>query len=267
MAKKRWVDTKFWSDSWVRTKLNPLDRYLFLYFLTNEHTTICGIYELPINTIAYETGIDENDLRRSLLPRLKPKVFFFKNWLILPNFIKHQNIKSPKVITGIKDDFTKVPAEIKSKAIEYGYSIDTISHLDSDLDLDSDLNNTLPVGRGAKKKQMKRLSFHHPYREDQSSDSFEDIIDSDSNQVVVGKKSNVSDVMEGLLKWAAERRGGKFMNLGKQFKAMALLRKAEIPPAEVKNRWVEFERDSFWQKKGFDFMDIVNSFDKRPLKK
>ena len=73
MAKTRMVNTRFWNDSWVR-KLNSLDRYLFLYLLTNEHTNICGIYELPIGTMAYEIGIDERDLERTMLKRLKPKV-------------------------------------------------------------------------------------------------------------------------------------------------------------------------------------------------
>src|SRR6185369_4096429 len=72
VAKQRFVNTKFWSDKWVRQKLNPLDRYLFLYFLTNEHTNICGMYELPIETMAFESGLDKEDLMRSFLPRLKP---------------------------------------------------------------------------------------------------------------------------------------------------------------------------------------------------
>ena len=123
------LNTKFWSDSWIRQKLNPLDRYLFIYFLTNEHANICGIYELPIETIAFETGLDERDLEKSLLPRLRPKIYYKNNWVIIPNFPKHQNYQSPTVLEGIKRELSLIPKEISQLAIGYGYGMGIISHL------------------------------------------------------------------------------------------------------------------------------------------
>ena len=134
------LNTKIWSDSWIRQKLNPLDRYLFIYFLTNAHTSICGIYELPIEIIAFETGLDENDLNKSLLPRLKPKIMYKNNYVIIPNFIKHQNCKSPKVITGIMAEISHIPEIIMDIAIGYGYPMDTISHLNSNSNSNSNTN-------------------------------------------------------------------------------------------------------------------------------
>ena len=65
MAKQRYIDTRFWHDTFIREKLNPLDRYLFLYFLTNDKTNnISGIYELPISIIASETG-----MTKELIPK------------------------------------------------------------------------------------------------------------------------------------------------------------------------------------------------------
>jgi len=122
MSKQRYINTKFWSDAWVR-KLNPLDRYLFIYFLTNEHTNISGIYELPLSTMAFETGIDVRDLTESMLPRLVPKVIYYKDWIILPNFLKHQNQGSPKVQRGIMQELSAIPTEIRENAIGYGYPI------------------------------------------------------------------------------------------------------------------------------------------------
>lgn len=122
------VNTRFWSDSWVR-KINPLDRYLFIYLLTNERTNISGIYELPIEFMAFESGIDERDLTKSMLPKLEPKVYYFNGYVILPKFIKHQNQKSPQVQKGIIRELEEIPEEILHKAIEYGYPIDTLSHL------------------------------------------------------------------------------------------------------------------------------------------
>jgi len=122
------INTKFWSDSWVRQKLNPLDRYLFLYFITNEHTNICGIYELPIEIIAFETGIDENDLKKTYFQRLKPKIVYKNNWVIIPNFPNYQNYQENlKVKRGIELAIKEIPAKICEIAISYGYPMDTLS--------------------------------------------------------------------------------------------------------------------------------------------
>lgn len=122
------INTKFWSDSWIRQKLNPLDRYLFLYFLTNEHTNICGIYELPIDIISFESGLDQHDLNKSLLPRLKPKIIYKDNWVIIPNFPNYQNYKeNPKVKKGIEIALNNIPKEIIDYAVKNGYPIYTLS--------------------------------------------------------------------------------------------------------------------------------------------
>ena len=89
MSKTRMINTRLWNDGWVREKLNPLDRLVFIYLLTNEHTNISGIYELPISTMSFETGIEKEELNKSMLPRLEPKVFYKKGWVILINFLKH----------------------------------------------------------------------------------------------------------------------------------------------------------------------------------
>lgn len=138
MAKQRVVNTRFWSDAWVRS-INPLDRYFFLYLLTNEKTNLCGIYELPIDTMAHETGIKENDLQSSFFPRMKPKMFYFKNYVILVNFAKHQNTENPKIVAGIQRELSEIPEEIYKKAIGYGYPIHRLSHL-------TKLNLTIPNG-------------------------------------------------------------------------------------------------------------------------
>jgi hypothetical protein len=140
MAKTRMINTKIWSDSWIRQKLNPLDRYLFIYLLTNEHTNICGIYELPIETMAFEVGIEKDDLINSYFPRLKPKIIYKDNWIILVNFLKHQNTKSPTVQKGIDEEIKRIPKDILDLAIGYGYGMHTISHLNLNININSNIN-------------------------------------------------------------------------------------------------------------------------------
>ena len=83
------IDTRFWSDNFI-SDLNPLDRYLFLYFLTNEHTNICGIYEVPLRRIADETGI-EKEMLTKMMKRLKGKIEYIDGWVAIRNFAKYQS--------------------------------------------------------------------------------------------------------------------------------------------------------------------------------
>lgn len=111
MSVSRLINSKFWSDNFVVDNLNPLDRYLFLYFLTNEKTNICGVYELPLRTISNETGIDKDEVLRMLV-RLSGKVEYKDGWVCLTNFIKHQNTKSRDVQAGIDKLLGNLPEEI-----------------------------------------------------------------------------------------------------------------------------------------------------------
>lgn len=110
----RSVDTRFWSDGWVR-KLNALDRYVFLYLLTNEHTNWCGIYEVDISMIAFETGIDERDLTNAVLPRLSPKIIYVDGWVYVPNFAKYHLNSTSDTKKGYDKAFEAVPARIRLK--------------------------------------------------------------------------------------------------------------------------------------------------------
>lgn len=111
MSKTRYINTKFWSDPWIVDNLNPLDRHLFFYFLTNEHTTIAGVYEISLRTISNEIGLDKDEVVR-MLKRLEPKIRYVDGWVIVVNQISHQNYKSPKIKTGIELVLERVPAEL-----------------------------------------------------------------------------------------------------------------------------------------------------------
>src|SRR3990167_10891069 len=117
MAKQRMVNTKFCSDPWVMTKLNPLDRLLFLYLITNELTNISGIYEISEHRIAFDTGIERDTLLKAMIPRLAPKVLYHNNWIILVNFPKHQNLKSKDVVEGIRREFFSAPKRVQNEAV------------------------------------------------------------------------------------------------------------------------------------------------------
>ena len=68
-----------------------------------------------------------------------------------------------------------------------------------------------------------------------------------------------------LISWAAERRSNdfKFPNFAKQLKGLNMMKSAGITPTEIKDRWIEMEEDRYWKEHGFDFMNVVNSFNKK----
>jgi hypothetical protein len=101
MGKKRYIDTRFWSDPWIVDVLDPLTCHLFMYLLTNEHTTIAGVYEISLRTIAFEVKIEQSEVER-MLERLKPKVNYVGGYIILRNGIRNQNYKNSKIAAGIK---------------------------------------------------------------------------------------------------------------------------------------------------------------------
>jgi hypothetical protein len=137
MAKNRFINTRFWNDGFISSLL-PLDRYLFLYFLTNEHSNIAGIYEVPMRTILHETGMNQDQVVRAL-KRFDGKIHYIDGWVYIKNFQRHQNQRSPLVQKGIKAEMESVPESVIKKIS----AIDTLSHLDldSDSDLDSDLTS------------------------------------------------------------------------------------------------------------------------------
>ncbi len=158
MAKKRYINTVFWDDSYI-SNLDPSEKLLFVYLITISCTNISGIYQIQMKRISLDTGI-EKEMCQKIMDRFQKdeKILFKDGWIAIKNFIKHQNINSPQVIQGIKNEFSLAPNELKiwiklnissfteildTVSIEYPYSIDTQSHLNLNLNLNSDLNLNL----------------------------------------------------------------------------------------------------------------------------
>lgn len=253
----RSVQDRFWSDGWVR-KLNPLDRYLFLYLLTNEHTNWAGVYELDMGMMAFETGIDERELERSMLPRLAPKVIYLEGWVYVPNWVKHHHSESgtisPQQKEGIRKAMERVPAKIRSKLkeiqneeIPYPYPMDTLSP--SSLSLSSSLvrANALPI--------ITEFVVS-PDLDGESGDS--------KSPRVSGEKKKAYDE---LIAWSENERGFKFpkTTITKQYRAFKLANENGIPRERLMEMWEEMASEKFWQKAGFDWMNVLQECLKKPV--
>ena len=111
MSKQRMVNTHFWSDPWVVDELNPLDRYLFLYFLTNDKNNLAGVYEISLRTISNETGLEKEQVQK-MLTRLESRVMYVNGWIVLRKAIKHQNYGNIKIKTAILSALTAAPEDV-----------------------------------------------------------------------------------------------------------------------------------------------------------
>lgn len=152
--KYRYINTRFWNDSYI-SELDPIEKLLFIYLLTNGHTNISGIYEIPLKIMAIETGIDESMFKK-IFPRLKDKIRYIEGIVVIKNFIKHQETGSDTVQVGILNCLRDINLDFLKNVVSKGfyvmppYYMDTLcipypqggiyldSYLDSDLDSDSD---------------------------------------------------------------------------------------------------------------------------------
>ena len=123
MAKERVINTRFWSDNYI-SELDPIEKLLFLYFITNPYTEICGIYEVSLRQVALDTGIDRQEMIPKILARFSRdgKIYYLDGWIFIKNFAKWQR-KNPSVEIGIQRGLALVPEEIMAqiKEIEAGW--------------------------------------------------------------------------------------------------------------------------------------------------
>ncbi len=126
MASHRTIDTKLFKDRWVRS-LHPLDKLLFVYFLTNISTNIAGAYEIEMSDIELDTGLSASEIDEALIHfREAGKVFYEDGWVYIANFIKHQKYESEKIQAGILTIINNSPSWIKNRVSNQYFSL---SHL------------------------------------------------------------------------------------------------------------------------------------------
>lgn len=145
MSKNRMINTKFWSDTYI-SSIDPLEKLLFLYFITNQYTNICGIYEIPLKQVALDTGIDRDNLEKVFLPRLANagKIFYIDGWVYIKNFLKHQKA-SGNVQLGVDNGLNEVPSEIMAKIKLIGDTPPSHPQHSLKLKLESELKSELEL--------------------------------------------------------------------------------------------------------------------------
>ena len=111
--KYRQIATNIWEDSYT-LDLSDKEFRAFTYFFTNHKVNMVGIYELPDRIIrsTLEATLEE-------LKKIKEKFesdrkyFFFKGWIFINNFHKHNHFSSvPSVMDTYLQDFNNIPQDV-----------------------------------------------------------------------------------------------------------------------------------------------------------
>jgi hypothetical protein len=125
MAIYRQIQTTFWSDTFI-TSLTPEQKYFYIYLLTNDKTKQCGIYEITLRQMCFDTGYDTNTVEKLLNMFAKSnKIKWSKatSEIAIMNWAKYNNHRSPKVKVCIEKELKLVKNTV---LIPYLYPIDTI---------------------------------------------------------------------------------------------------------------------------------------------
>jgi hypothetical protein len=126
--------------------LTPTEKLLFLYLLTNPLTNICGVYELPVRRIVFDTGIEEKDAME-ILNKLEAsgKVIYQNGWIGMKNWIRHQNLKNSKIRQGIHYELRSAPRDLVDKLGIDDSSIGLDESLHLNLNSNTNLNPNLKI--------------------------------------------------------------------------------------------------------------------------
>lgn len=112
MSSLRSVNTDFWEDNFI-IELEPDEKLLFLYLLSNSKTNMLGVYEIHIKKICFDTGLEKERVRKAFegFERVK-KVKYLSGYVILQNFIKHQSF-NPNMETSAIRTWNNLPIEVR----------------------------------------------------------------------------------------------------------------------------------------------------------
>lgn len=111
MDKNRYVNTRFWDDTYV-IRLSPSEKLLFLYLLTNPLTTAGGVYELTSRRVAMDTGLSQKEVVIALDQFERDgKIVQHNGWVGIVNFLRHQK-PNPNMRIGIARALDRAPREL-----------------------------------------------------------------------------------------------------------------------------------------------------------
>jgi len=121
MSVRRFVNTKIWADAWIES-LDPIEKLVWLYLLTNDYTNMLGIYQVSMKRIIFETGLTKTQIIKALkgFESVRKAFYWFDEWIFLPNWIKNQSM-NPNMLRSATENFKVLPKHLIDKLKENGF--------------------------------------------------------------------------------------------------------------------------------------------------
>ena len=168
MATQRYISTSFWDDNWIQT-LDPSEKLLYLYLMTNPLTNIAGVYKITVRRMCFDTGFNDSTINH-ILEKFKnaKKAYLISEYIVLPSWPRHQNWeKSEKIKEGIISILKGLDKEMIENLIILRYDFDLkvisdtlsipyiypSSYLDLDLDLHSNKDRDRDIDINSNKEE------------------------------------------------------------------------------------------------------------------
>lgn len=227
MATQRYISTSFWDDEWIQT-LDPSEKLLYLYLMTNPLTNIAGVYKITIRRMCFDTGFNADTVGHILGKFEKAKkAYLHGEYIVLPSWPQHQKADDrSKIKKGIDAIIKSLPANIVEYMVLIGYRYHiegytyhlNYSDIDSDIDIDIDSDsNKREKPQAASALPEKSYRFSKPTLEEVSAycaersnginaQSFIDYYE--SNGWKVGR-SAMKDWRAAVRNWERREGGGK----------------------------------------------------------
>jgi hypothetical protein len=123
VADFRYIRTSIWKDEWF-VSLRGDEQRLFLYLLSNGQTNMLGIYPISLREIAFDTGLDQEEVKRIFRDRLSKdgKAYFELGWVVMKNWLKHQTLNG-NMLTSVEQAFNQAPVWLRRRVLKKGDSL------------------------------------------------------------------------------------------------------------------------------------------------
>lgn len=120
MGGQRYIDVSFYDDAWVQ-ELDPSEKFMYMYLLTNPLTNIAGVYKITPRRMSFDTGFNVDTIKHILHKfEAAGKVYTKGEYIIMKNWCKHQKIESANgKVSNTKVGIDRVLSELSDEILVF----------------------------------------------------------------------------------------------------------------------------------------------------